>query len=116
MEATRAKRLAKPRVGKRQAESLQAYVKLYRASSAITSRLAAVLAQHELTMTQYNVLDTLFHKGSLRQRELSTKAMKSAGNITFVLVNLEKMGLVARTRTAGTRRDLTVSLPPAGPQ
>ncbi len=116
MEVTRAGKQSRPRIGKRQLASLQAYVKLYRASSAITSRIAAVLSRHELTMTQYNVLDTLFHKGSLRQRELSTKAMRSDGNITFVLVNLEKMGLVERTRTEGTRRDLTVSLTPAGRQ
>jgi MarR family transcriptional regulator, 2-MHQ and catechol-resistance regulon repressor len=89
-------------------------MKLFRASSAITGRIAAVLAGHELTMTQYNVLDTLFHKGDMRQRELSGKVMKSDGNITFVLVNLEKLELVERTRTEGTRRDLTVSLTPAG--
>ena len=103
-------------MGKRQAESLRAYMKLFRASSAITGRIAAVMAEHELTMTQYNVLDTLFHKGDMRQRELSGKVMKSDGNITFVLVNLEKMSLVERCRTEGTRRDLTVSLTPAGRQ
>ena len=101
-------------MGKRQAESLRAYMKLFRAASAITGRIAAVLAEHELTMTQYNVLDTLFHKGDMRQRELSGKVMKSDGNITFVLVNLEKLALVERSRTEGTRRDLTVSLTPEG--
>jgi len=106
--------VTRPRTSKRQRESLRAYVKLYRAAAAITNRLAAVLAEHELTMTQYNVLDTLLHKGSVRQRELGGKAMKSDGNITFVLVNLEKMGLVERNKTEGTRRDLTVSLTAAG--
>lgn len=103
-------------MGTRQAESLRAYMKLFRAASAITGRIAAVLAEHELTMTQYNVLDTLFHKGDMRQRELSGKVMKSDGNITFVLVNLEKMSLVERSRTEGTRRDLTVSLTAQGRQ
>lgn len=116
METMRADKQARSRVSTRQSESLRTYVKLYRASSTITSRLAAALSEHALTMTQYNLLDMLFHKGSLQQRELGKKAMKSDGNITFVLVNLEKMGFVERTRTEGTPRDLTVSLTPAGRQ
>jgi MarR family 2-MHQ and catechol resistance regulon transcriptional repressor len=114
VQASGAEKQARPRVGKRQAESLRAYMKLFRASSAITGRIAAVLVEHGLTMTQYNVLDTLLHKGDMRQRELSGKVMKSDGNLTVVQVNLENMALVERTRAEGTRRDLTVSLTPAG--
>lgn len=105
---------ASKRGGRRQVEALRTYIKLFRATSSLTAQLSQVLAAQDLTMTQYNVLDTLLHKGSMRQRELGGKAMKSDGNIVFVLVNLEKMGLVERKKTEGTRRDLTVSLTPIG--
>lgn len=85
-------------------------MKLYRATAAITGRLALLLTNYELTMTQFNVLETLLHLGEMRQRELGGKVMKSGGNITLVLSNLEKMGLVERVRAEGTRRDLSVSL------
>lgn len=65
-------------------------------------------------MTQFNVLEKLYHHGEMRQQELGRKVLKSDGNITFVLVNLEKMGLLQRSRAEGTRRDLSVSLTQEG--
>ena len=99
------------------APALRAYLKLYRAASTITAKLALALSREcNLTMTQFNVLETLYSKGEIKQQDLGKKVLKSDGNITVVLVNLEKMGLLQRTRAEGARRDLVVSLTDEGRQ
>lgn len=98
----------------RQAEAMRAYVKLFRATESVTSRLAGLISAAGLTFTQFNVLESLHFAGPMRQRELSSKVMRSNGNMTLVLRNLERNGLVERSRVAGTRRELTVALTPRG--
>jgi MarR family 2-MHQ and catechol resistance regulon transcriptional repressor len=46
--------------------------------------------------------------------EISTKLLKSAGNITMVIDNLEKQGLVQRERDTEDRRMIIVSLTSTG--
>jgi MarR family 2-MHQ and catechol resistance regulon transcriptional repressor len=96
----------------RQAAAVRGYVKLFRASESITARLSSFVASSaELTMTQFNVLETLYNLGPMRQRDLSGKVMRSAGNITMVLRNLEKARLVKRNKKKiGPKREYTVSL------
>jgi len=45
---------------------------------------------------------------------LSSKLLKSTGNITLVLDNLEKRGLVQRRRESEDRRMVTITLTAAG--
>ncbi len=94
--------------------ALDAYVKLTRAVSALEARLSARGAYGELTATQFGVLEALYHLGPLCQGELSTKLLKSGGNLTFVVDNLLKLGLVARQRDATDRRRVVVTLTEAG--
>jgi MarR family 2-MHQ and catechol resistance regulon transcriptional repressor len=56
----------------------------------------------------------LHHKGPLCQRDIAAKILKSTGNITLVIDNLEKQGLVKRERTSQDRRYLTVILTAQG--
>jgi MarR family 2-MHQ and catechol resistance regulon transcriptional repressor len=49
-----------------------------------------VLAEPKLTISQFGVLEALYHKGPLCQRDIASKILKSTGNITLVIVNLEK--------------------------
>ena len=46
----------------------------------------------------------LLHLGPMHQRELGRKLLKSSGNITLVVDNLEKRGLVRREREREDRR------------
>jgi MarR family 2-MHQ and catechol resistance regulon transcriptional repressor len=68
----------------------------------------------ELTGTQFGVLETLYHLGPLCQGELSRKLLKSSGNMTLVLDNLEKHGLVQRVRSVEDRRMVSIELLPKG--
>jgi MarR family 2-MHQ and catechol resistance regulon transcriptional repressor len=55
-------------------------------------------------------MEALYHLGPLSQGELAKKILKSSGNITMVIDNLEKRGLVKRERKAEDRRFYAVQL------
>lgn len=95
--------------------ALNAYIKLMRASESVTSRLAAFLQATEgLTLSQFGILEALYHLGPLTQGAIGAKLLKSGGNITTVIDNLEKRGLVTRRRCEEDRRVVYADLTNAG--
>lgn len=94
--------------------TLNSYTKLMRAAESVTSRTSRPMAAADLTISQFGVLEALLHKGPLCQRDIAAKILKSTGNITMVIDNLEKRGLVRRERDNEDRRYLTVHLTDAG--
>ncbi len=105
---------AKYKRGREEARALNAYVKLMRATEAVTKRIHRHLIDAGLTMTQFGVLEALFSLGPLSQRQIGDKILKSSGNITLVIDKLEKRGLVKRKRGKEDRRYYAVDLTPAG--
>ena len=100
----------------KEVRALNSYIKLMRAAETITSRLNRNLASADLTVSQFGVLEALFHKGALCQRDIAKKILKSTGNITMVIDNLEKRGLVKRERGAEDRSFITIHLTEKGTQ
>ena len=90
--------------------ALSTYVKLMRAAESITSRVHQHLSSVALTVSQFGVLEAIFHLGPLSQRDLGRKILRSSGNITMVIDNLEKRRLVRRERDASDRRMFIVHL------
>jgi len=99
---------------KDEVRALSAYVKLMRATEAVTARIHRHLAAPELTVSQFGVLEAVYHLGPLSQAELAKKILKSSGNITMVIDNLEKRGLVKRERKQDDRRFYSIQLTPEG--
>lgn len=94
--------------------ALDTYIKFTRASAALENRLLHHHKLEDLTLSQFGVLETLYHLGPLCQGEISAKLLKSSGNITLVLDNLERRGLVQRTRQENDRRMVKLSLTEKG--
>ena len=90
--------------------ALNTYTKLMRAAESVTNRTSRLMNDAGLTISQFGVLEALHHKGSLCQRDIAAKILKSAGNITLVIDNLEKRGLVRRERDSEDRRYFTIRL------
>ena len=90
--------------------SLNSYTKLMRAAESVTNRVGRTMSAAGLTISQFGVLEALHHKGPLCQRDIAAKILKSTGNITLVIDNLEKQELVKRERISDDRRFLTVRL------
>src|SRR5262245_39124300 len=85
-----------------------------RAADSVQAPLERRLEAQGLTDGQFGVLEILFHLGDRTPGELGRKSFRSAGHITTVLDNLERRGLVKRTRSPEDRRSVVVSLTPAG--
>ncbi len=94
--------------------ALNAFINLLRATETVTARLNLELAQAGLTESQFAVLEALLHLGPLCQKELAAKLLKSGGNITLVIDNLEKQALVERRRETHDRRFITIHLTEKG--
>ena len=90
--------------------ALNTFIKLTRAVNALGSRLANSGTMDGLTGSQFGVLECLYHLGPIRQGEIGAKLLKSGGNITHVVDNLEKRGLVRRERSSDDRRVINVYL------
>src|SRR4051812_47595819 len=96
--------------------ALDTYIKLSRAISSFEKRILSHGTQEALTPSQFGVLEALYHLGPLCQGEVSRKLLTSTGNMTLVLDNLEKLGLVRRIRSAEDRRMVSIELTSKGQQ
>jgi MarR family transcriptional regulator, 2-MHQ and catechol-resistance regulon repressor len=94
--------------------SLSVFVKLMRAADTVATNVHRHLQAQGLTPSQFGVLEALWHLGPLHQRQIGRKILKSHGNVTTVLDNMERQGWVVRKRQAEDRRFVTVELSDTG--
>lgn len=94
--------------------TLDTFIKLTRCTNSLLARLAERNTIGDLTYSQFAVLEALYHLGSLTQGEVGSKILKSTSNITTVIDNLERAGLVHRERDAQDRRVIHIHLTEAG--
>ncbi|MEP0006127.1 MAG: MarR family transcriptional regulator [Balneola sp.] len=99
---------------KEQKNTLNTFIKLMRATESLNQRLCRHLSEANLTISQFGVLEALLHLGPQNQKELGQKLLKSGGNITLVIDNLEKSGFVSRKKDQNDRRALIVELTAQG--
>ena len=84
--------------------ALAAFIKLMRAAETVSATVHRDLQTAGLTVSQFGILEALYHLGPMVQKELAEKILKSPGNITMVLNNLEKRGLIVREKSPADRR------------
>lgn len=99
---------------KKEKRTLDAFIKLMRATESINNRLNRHLAEADLTVSQFGVLEALYHLGPLNQKSLGEKLLKSGGNITLVIDNLEKCDFVERQQDPSDRRAMLIHLTKKG--
>ena len=94
--------------------ALRTFVKLVRAANGLNARLNQPLSESGLTESQFGVLEALLHVGPLHQRDLAGKILRTHGNVTLVVDQLERRGLVRRERGSADRRFVRVHLTDEG--
>ena len=77
---------------------LSAWVKLNRANESVGQSDLIIMNEHGLTVSQFGTMETLYHKGSMCQKELGEKLLRSGGNMTKVVDNLERDGFSVLTK------------------
>jgi MarR family 2-MHQ and catechol resistance regulon transcriptional repressor len=99
---------------KKEKQALDSFIKLVRAAQSVSGRVESPLSGIGLTVSQFGALEALFHLGPLNQKTLAAKILKSTGNITMVMDNLEKRGLAKRIRDKEDRRNYSVLITDRG--
>lgn len=84
--------------------ALNTWIKLARASDTVFKSIKPSMTSNGLTHTQFAVLESLWHLGSMSQIGLGTKLLRTSGNIVKVIDNLERDGLVQRIKNKQDRR------------
>lgn len=94
--------------------ALNTIIKFTRAAESLNGWASNLVASYGLTGSQFGALEVLYHLGPMCQGELGSKILKSSGNMTMVVDNLEKQGFVRRERDEEDRRQIMVHLTDKG--
>jgi len=94
--------------------ALATYVKLMRAANSARNFAARSLGRTGVTLTQFAVLEALYHLGPMSLSDIAQKVLTTGGNLTMVVRNLEKQGLARRQQCPEDRRISIVVLTAKG--
>lgn len=99
-----------------QATALKLLVVLSRAHNAVQAHLQANVAGHGLTITEFAILEVLYHKGPLLLGEVQRRILVSSGGVTYLVDRLVEKGLVERRDCPQDRRARYAALTAEGEQ
>ena len=105
---------APPVVESERARALKLWVVLARAYAAIQREVDADIARHDLTTTEFGILEALYHKGPLLLGDIQRKVLVTSGGITYLVDRLIAKGFVVREPSPSDRRARYAVLTPAG--
>ena len=94
--------------------NLKLLIALTRSTQDVRKREHRTIKEGGLTVSQFAVLEILYHKGDLRVCEIIEKALSTGGNMTVVIDNLVKEDLVRRCIDPKDRRVNLISITEKG--
>ncbi len=96
--------------------NLKTLIALTRGTQRVHKREFITIKEGGLTVSQFAVLEILYHKGDLRISEILERALATGGNMTVVIDNLVKEGMVSRCSDPKDRRANLISITEKGRQ
>lgn len=90
------------------------FVVLSRAFNSVAGRVMREHDNHDLTPTEFGILEALYHKGPLVLGEVQKKILLSSGGVTYAVDRLVERGLVERRECDTDRRARFAALTPKG--
>ena len=97
-----------------QSTALKLFVVLARAQAAIARHTEEQVAARGVTVTEWAILEAIYHKGPMLLGDVQRAILVSSGGITYLVDRLEKRGLVARKACPTDRRARYATLTAAG--
>lgn len=94
--------------------SLSTWVELMKAFSKIRTLELELIEANGLTIGQFSLLELLHHRGSQSIGAATKLAMSTPGNMTVVVKNLAKQGLIRVEKDPKDKRVTTVSITDEG--
>jgi MarR family transcriptional regulator, 2-MHQ and catechol-resistance regulon repressor len=96
------------------AATLQLVIAIARSYQAIEQGVRPQLAEQGLGLTEFAVLEVLYHKGALPLGEIRDRILVTGASTTYVVNKLEKRGLMRRRTCAEDQRVVFGELTPRG--
>jgi MarR family 2-MHQ and catechol resistance regulon transcriptional repressor len=90
--------------------NLKLVIALARTHNALFGRIEKRLRKHNLSISEFGVLEFLFHKGRQPVQTIAEKILVTSGTITYVIDKLVKKDLVAREKCSEDKRRFYVDL------
>jgi MarR family 2-MHQ and catechol resistance regulon transcriptional repressor len=87
-----------------QAATLQLIIALGRAAQALEQAVRPHMAECGLGLTEFSVLEVLYHKGALPLGEIRDRILVTGASTTYVVKKLEERGLMRRRPCAEDQR------------
>ena len=94
--------------------ALKSLTVLLRSSQSIEEVLRKDMQKYGLNMTEFAVLELLYHKGDQPIQKIGEKILITSGSITYVVDKLEKKGFAQRLACPSDRRVTFASITEKG--
>lgn len=94
--------------------NLKMLIALSRTTQAVHKRSSFVFKQGGLTTAQFSVLEALYHKGPMSINQIIHTVLSTPGNMTVVINNLERDGMVSRCDHPDDNRSVLVTITEMG--
>lgn len=94
--------------------NLRVFITLNRCQQWAMKKSQRSIKKNDLTVSQFAVLEMLYHKGELKVGEIIVKSLSTIGNISFVIDNLVKLSLVEKKKCEEDRRITYVDITEKG--
>jgi DNA-binding MarR family transcriptional regulator len=90
------------------------WIAVVRAEKAVVRALTKALVPFDLKLAQLDMLMNLYRHPGMSQHDLARKLLVGRSNITMLLPQLEKQGLLRRENDASDKRVMRLTLTPQG--
>lgn len=94
--------------------NLKTLIAFSRAEQSVHQQEFITIKDSGLTASQFSVLEVLYHKGDLKICDIINKILGTSGNITVVIKNLEKGGLVKKCNDPEDKRVIYICITEKG--
>jgi len=94
--------------------NLKTLIALSRTTNNVHRKEYKTIKEGGLTVSQFSVLEVLYHKGDLKIQDIIEKTLSTGGNMTVVIENLVKDGLVIRYKDQEDKRVNLISITEKG--
>lgn len=99
---------------KKNRSALNDIIALRRAMHSISKVETTTIKKHDITITQFAVLEILYNKGQLRIQDLIEKMLTTSGNMTVVIKNMVRDGWITREPNPEDKRASLINLTDKG--
>lgn len=94
--------------------SLKAFVVIMKASKTLEELVKKDIADHGMKMSDFAILEALYHKGRQTIKQISEAVLINTGSITYVIDKLEKNEYLQRTHCTDDRRVVYIEITEKG--